>query len=238
MCIICNNQNKTDKKSTARYENLSQCETFEAGNILLESARVRKDERIIVSLQDQEDCISIEVCYHQSCYRNYTNRKSPEILQRKSAENTNTNYTSPNDFAAQQIIDYVQEMVIDGYEIIRMLELKDMFIKFLKEKEVTNDDYRSYKLKSRLQKHFGDKLGFWHRRYRAESEIIFSDAILKDMAVEQNLKLLEPETSLDQNGVKEVLNTTEYSTIFHVSKAVQSMIKEAKHEFSWPPAPE
>ena len=234
LCIICNNQNKTDKKSTARYESLSQCETFEAGNILLEAARVRKDERIIVSLQDQ-DCISIELCYHRSCYRNYTNKKSLEILQRKSAEITN--YTSPYDFAAQQIIDYVQEMVIDGYEIIRMSELKDMFIKFLKDKEVTNDDYRSYKLKLRLQKHFGDKLGFWHPRYRAESEIIFSDAIPKGMVVEQNLKLLQPETSLDQNGVKEV-NTTESYTIFHVSKAVRSIIKETKHEFPWPPAPE
>ena len=122
-------------------------------------------------------------------------------------------------------------MVIDGYEIIRMSEIKDMFMKFFKDKEVTSDDCRSYKLKSRLQKHFGDKLGFWHPRCRAESEIIFSNAILKGMVVEQNLKLLEPETSLDQNGVKEV-NTTESSTIFHVSKAVRSMIKEAKQEFS------
>ena len=80
-------------------------------------------------------------------------------------------------------------------------------------------------------------MGFWHPRYRAESKIIFSDAIPKGMVVEQNLKLLEPETSLDQNGVKEV-NTTGPSTIFHVSKAVRSMIEEAKHEFSWPPAPE
>ena len=77
----------------------------------------------------------------------------------------------------------------------------------------------------------------WHPRYRAEYEINFSDAIQKGMVVEQNLKLLEPETSLDQNGVKEV-NTTESSTIFHASKAVRSTIKEAKRDFSWPPAPE
>ena len=109
-----------------------------------------------------------------------------------------------------------------------MSELKDMFIKFLK---VTKNDYRSYKLKSRLPKHFGDKLGFWHPHYRAESEIIFSDAIPKGMVAEQNLKFLQPETSLDQHGVKEV-NTIEFSTIFHFSKAVRSIIKEKKHEFS------
>ena len=82
---------------------------------------------------------AFELCYHRSCYSKYTNRKSPEILQRKSAENTI--YTSPYDFAAQQIIYHAQEIVIDGYEMIRMSELKDMFIKFLKDKEVANDDY-------------------------------------------------------------------------------------------------
>ena len=94
------------------------------------------------------------------------------------------NELSPYDFAAQQVIDYVQEKAIDEYEIIRMSKLKDMFMKFLRDKEVTSSDYRSSKLKSRLQKHFGDKLGFWHPCYRTESEIIFSDAIPKGMVVE------------------------------------------------------
>ena len=107
----------------------------------------------------------------------------------------------------------------------------------MKDKEVTNDDYRPYKLKSSFLKNFGDKLGFWHPRYRAESEIIFSDAIPKGMVVEQSLKLFQPEISLLQKRVKEAY-TTESSTIFHVSKAVRSMIKETKHEFSRPPAPE
>ena len=147
------------------------------------------------------------------------------------------NELSPYDFAAQQVIDYVQEKVIDGYEIIRMSELKDMFMKFLRDKEVASSDYRSSKLKSRLQKHFGDKLGFWHPRYRAESEIIFLDAIPKGMVVEQNLKLVQPEISLDQNDPNEA-HMSESNTVFHASKVIQSTIKEAKNEFSWPPAPE
>ena len=190
---------------------MTTCEFFEAGDLLLEATRLRKDERIVVSIQNQ-DYIAIEFRYHRSCYRDYTSKKSLDILKKTE----DVNELSPYDFAAQQMIDYVQEKVIDGYEIILMSELKEMFMKFLRDKEVTSSDYRSSKLKSRLQKHFGDKLGFRHPRYRAESDIIFSDAIPKGMVVEQNLKLVQPEISLEQNDPNEA-HMSESNTVFHAS---------------------
>ena len=132
LCIICTKEHKTDIKSPARYESLTTCEFFEAGDLLLEAARLRKDERIVVSFQNQ-DYIAIELRYRRSYYRDYTNKKSLDILK-KQQSSEDVNELSPYDFAVQQVIEYVQEKVIDGYEIIRMSELKDMFMTFLRDK--------------------------------------------------------------------------------------------------------
>ena len=70
-CWICQTE-KTDAKDRRRKEKLT------SGSTLLESAKVRDDRRLIVGL-DNQDSIAIEVCYHKSCYRYYTNLKQTEV---------------------------------------------------------------------------------------------------------------------------------------------------------------
>ena len=85
LCIICTKEHKTDKKSTARYESLTTCEFFEAVDLLLEAARLHKDERIVLSIQNQ-DYIAIELQYYRSCYCDYTNKKSLDILKKNNLQ--------------------------------------------------------------------------------------------------------------------------------------------------------
>ena len=39
--------------------------------LLHEAAQRKKDEDILVHIRDK-DCVAIEVCYHKTCYKNYT----------------------------------------------------------------------------------------------------------------------------------------------------------------------
>ena len=71
-CIICQRE-KNQKKGTKRYEPLSNCETYQASWTLLNAAKVRQDERIIVAIE-REDVVAIEVKYHRSCYKDYTSK--------------------------------------------------------------------------------------------------------------------------------------------------------------------
>ena len=58
-CAICQTE-KTDPKDRRREEKLTTCETMQAGRTLLEAAKVRGDQRFIVSVSDQ-DPIAIEL---------------------------------------------------------------------------------------------------------------------------------------------------------------------------------
>lgn len=72
-CIICQKAKRIQKTKT--LEPLSQCETFQAGATLLNAAKLRKDQRVIVAIE-HKDVIAIEVKYHRSCYASYTAAKT------------------------------------------------------------------------------------------------------------------------------------------------------------------
>ena len=62
---------KKQKKGTKPYEPLSDCQTLQAGQTLLNAAKVCQDERITVSIE-RKDAVAKEVKYHHSCYKDYT----------------------------------------------------------------------------------------------------------------------------------------------------------------------
>ena len=79
-CAICQSE-KTDGKDRRRKEKLTLCETMQTGTTLLKAAKFRGDERLIVALSGQ-DPIAIELSYHRTCYRSYTNAKQIEVIEK------------------------------------------------------------------------------------------------------------------------------------------------------------
>ena len=85
-CIICQNERKTaPKKSSGRYEDPTDCVTFKAGDTLLNAAKIREDNRLILALEGQ-DYIAIEVRYHRTCYQRYTHIKELDKLLARREE--------------------------------------------------------------------------------------------------------------------------------------------------------
>ena len=51
-CIICQNERKTaSKKSSGRYQDVTDCATFKAGDTLLNATKIREDNRLILALE-------------------------------------------------------------------------------------------------------------------------------------------------------------------------------------------
>ena len=92
---------------------------------------------------------------------------------------------SEYDKAFDNLAKEVNEKIIDGMEIISISVLREKFIELLREKRIDSETYRTEKLKARLTKRFGERLGFWHPRYRVKPEIVYSNLIPKGMMVEE-----------------------------------------------------
>ena len=74
VCIICQTTQKKYKDKHLN-ESLSWCLTEQASATLLEAARIRSDERLLLAIEHL-DLISIEVRYHRSCYSTYTHKQN------------------------------------------------------------------------------------------------------------------------------------------------------------------
>ena len=59
-----------------------------------------------------------------------------------------------------------------------------MFNESLEESGETDVSYRNQKLKNRLKKTFGIRIGFWHPRNRWESEVVLCDDVQKRELIE------------------------------------------------------
>jgi len=147
-CVICQNE-KTDPKDRRRKEKLTLCQTVTAGTTLLEAAKIQGDERLIVALNEQY-LIAIEVCYHRSCYRSYTNVKQIEAIKKNKEGEMECQY----DDAFQVLKSEIEPRLLERLEVLRMSDLRQRYIELLSLHGVHNPLYRSEKLKVRIQKAF------------------------------------------------------------------------------------
>ena len=126
---------------------------------MLNAAKVRQDERIIVAIE-REDVVAIEVKYHRSCYKDYTSKKDSWSDRKKDKGKNCSIY----DVAFESIERTVEERVMQNGDILRMSELTQMSNESLEESEEIDVSYRNQRLKNRLIKTFGSRIGFWHPR--------------------------------------------------------------------------
>lgn len=67
----------------------------------------------------------------------------------------------------------VQEKILDFKDVIKITDLRDIYVRLLAENGIDSPSYRTEKLKAKLQKHSSDVLSFWEPQKRNETEIVF-----------------------------------------------------------------
>ena len=224
-CSICQSE-KTDGKDRRRKEKLTLCETMQAGTTLLEAAKIRGDQRLIVALSGQ-DPIAIELRYHRTCYRTYTNTKQIEVIQK----NQEGKHESCYDYAFQALRSEMEPKLFERLEVLHMSDLRQRFVELLSLQGIQNPLYRSEKLKIRMQKAYLDRISFWHPRYRLEAEIVYCDEVSKGQIVECGLtRGSESEMLVTEPGDVPLKND-----VYHVAKTVRAALLSQKPNMPWPP---
>ena len=80
-CIICQAE-KRDKTNMRLLERTYRCTWSCTRGTLINAARVRRDERILLEVE-QADLHAKDVIYHPSCYKDYTSQRALELLLKK-----------------------------------------------------------------------------------------------------------------------------------------------------------
>lgn len=185
-CLFCD-KNRIRKRGTE--EILVKCCTTTASDSI-KTAASRKQDHILAKVLNR-DLAAREAHYHASCRKEYTrvgdrNENSVKDINTVQEQNAHSE-------AFEYITEYVQESIIDGANVERMTMLRERYLQFIYENspQYHNVDYKTYKLKSKLINHFGNKIQFWQPNYK--SDLVFSSEIPKGQAVESAFEVAASE---------------------------------------------
>ena len=151
VCIFCQTRRK---RSGKEFETLSQCRTFNADKRVTKSAEKKNDQRIPLAILF-EDLVASEVKYHKSCYRAYTKGCKLESDDSNEAEpslTTNSPETQRHMRATESLVTFVQKRVVQDLYVLKMADVQDQYVKYLKSNGIDARTYRTEKVKKKLIK--------------------------------------------------------------------------------------
>jgi hypothetical protein len=129
-----------DRSCKSRPERLTACELVDGGQ-LLEAAKLKQDQSLLIQIENR-DCVAIEVRYHASCHKQYTNFLTRSI----PAGEKEQLYAK----AFEQFCSYaIDGKIIRDKSIIRISKLKKTFHKAVR--DIENADSSNYKTWSLLE---------------------------------------------------------------------------------------
>ena len=214
-CLFCNKETIAVKR--VKYS-LVTCRTEIAEASIKSAALEKGDEEILRKVRDQ-DLIAREARYHNCCRREYTRSRTRHTTH-KDSESAQS--LSAHNDALQYIFNYIQEHILVEGKVERLSMLRERYLKFLLEKHPRfyNESYKTYKLKDKLCKHFGNKLSFWQPRKKAE--LVYA-ADIEGEAVEAAFELA----------------ASDERRLIETAMIIRRVIKESRLEsepMPWPPS--
>ncbi|XP_016363138.1 uncharacterized protein LOC107704663 [Sinocyclocheilus anshuiensis] len=198
------------KTSKRQKDHLSQAEILSAGQ-LLKAAEMKEDTSILVHIQDK-DCVSLEVRYHKSCYRQYTRflTKSTATVTGTSEEQNEPTFDASYKIFCERII---RHRIIVNQEVLTMMQLRRIFLNLVKKQEdLDASNYRQDKLKRRLIRDF-PQLVFHSPNKRNISELVFVETLSADKLIDRlphpsGTETTESTEVTSQSDGENITNTT------------------------------
>ncbi|GFR97961.1 hypothetical protein ElyMa_002758700 [Elysia marginata] len=183
-CLFCQRKNKYVKR---KQDVLVECVAETAKNSIMNAAEKKNDSRVL-GITETSCPIAREAHCNDSCRRDYT-RNISHIALPSSSDITQSKLKASHSQAFQYVCNFVQKRIIDGAVIERITMLKENYLTYLQSRhpQEYNPKYKTYKLKQKLQKHFGEKIQFWQPSYR--SELVYSNEVPKDVLLKRHLKM-------------------------------------------------
>ena len=215
-CLICDRN--TIKIKQIKHH-LVKCETMTAANSIQAAAESKRDEVMLRKIRGL-DLIAREAHYHNHCRRNYTRMtsrkptfKTSEASQLLDAHTHTFSYISA----------YIENTILAAQMVERLTMIRERYLQFLLQNhpEAHNENYKTYKLKDKFIKHFGDRLCFWQPT--TKGELVYSAEIDEGQAIALAFEL----ASSDEKFLEEAALITKR----HINTG-----EHLSSEMPWPPS--
>lgn len=191
-----------------------------------------------------EDCVAIEVKYHNSCYRDFTRYLTKPSKPEQPGQSS---YGKAFEIFAK----LVHTQIIENKEIMRLKKLKDLFVKQIRETHgVDAHSYKTGYLKERLIKKF-PQLCFITPQMRSQGDIVYVNDISMSSLIEEKTILHEEtqttttsETDSSENSTGMPSQTGVHAdpnpllNMYMTAMDLRNTIKQEESSLLWPPTAE
>ena len=141
-------------------EKLIQCIDLRADENIRKTALAKNDSKLLAIVS--RDLVAAEACYHGTCYREYT-RPKPETGTSSTLSFTSQDdeYACTESAAYEKLFDYVRNNVLVTPNLIRLTDLTQTMISYMKDLGIkeTKESSKTH-LRRKLEAEFGSLLQF------------------------------------------------------------------------------
>ena len=170
-----------------------------AGGLLSRAAEDLNDEEMLLLIRDQ-DCVSIEVRYHRTCFRNYTRKLS---LPKKNLDMDSTNDSCYEVVFKSFCTSVIEDKVIRNGDIMRVSKLTSLLLAMLNEAKYdsTQGHIKNCYLKRKLKLVY-PQLQFVRPSKKNLSELVFAEGVESILAstLESDSETDDDETCDEENS--------------------------------------
>ena len=215
-CMFC--QKITHKKT----KKLFTVSTFSVCDTILHTTEARNDLEMLKNIRNV-DLIAAEAKYHEVCKAQYTGKRNVSSTSfQESADGTI--YAEAFDKLVQEI----RPGIVAG-KAYTMTFLSSRYKVLLEQHNISVDNYRSQRLKNRLQNHFRSSVVFLQQPNPSKPELVFSrDISLHDVINASSTCSPGKDHSCSQEESRSVtpnIPSTKH-TLYHTSQIIKADIKD------------
>ena len=188
----------------------------------LDKAINEKNDTVLrARLGDISKLIANEARYHKHCHAEYVSVRKSSLQE------------SVHDIAFKNFLEVIEKDVIGGGRAFDMKTLSNIFkekIIELDSEDVSEDSYRTEKLKKKLLGHFGNSIAFHKPSDVLMPEIVFSSSIeIKDIinlasSYKERIRLRNISEDLSGN-LLDASNISEESSLYYASVIVRKALE-------------
>ena len=220
-CIFCSSESRKKVKVHGSWttQGMSQFE-YDGWKAVLEMAEMKQDEQLLVRIRGH-DLFASEAKFHKTCRMKYMQKPEKWRSIDEEAQHHQGELEEAHRQAFDVVCDAIERDVLMAKKIMKLSDLRQMYVTSLQTSKYANPDYRGSKLKLKLEKHepFRERLSFCDM---GKSYIIFSTAIDVQTAVKEAFQL----------GSRDMIE----SAGSHLRLSILDDFSNAP-ELKWPPGP-
>lgn len=213
-CFICGSLYKRGDKLTQVVTGSGET----TRSRVLAAATERLDDVVQLRMLAYTDLFAYDAKYHRTCYAHYISERNIASARNKAVGHKEESSSHEQAFDILTA-DLAKTVLSKNMAVSNLSTIRSSYIKALSALNVPDaEKYRSWKLKEKLKRHFGDKLVFIERR--GLSDIVCSRSMSVGVALSKAALIPETENELELEDMSSEPVHLDDGQILHMAAAV------------------